>query len=57
MTAQWPAPAGLHTSSPQLPVTEPRLHQLIRHPGPGTDATFEITFADPGAQAYVFTFG
>jgi thiol-disulfide isomerase/thioredoxin len=38
-------------------VTEPRLHQLIRQPGPITDATFEITFADPGAQAYVFTFG
>jgi thiol-disulfide isomerase/thioredoxin len=38
-------------------VTEPRLHQLIRQPGPIADATFEITFADPGAQAYVFTFG
>jgi hypothetical protein len=38
-------------------VTEPRLHQLIRQPGPIDDAIFEITFADPGAQAYVFTFG
>jgi hypothetical protein len=38
-------------------VTEPRLHQLIRQPGPITDATFEIAFADPGAQAYVFTVG
>ncbi|MGD0700811.1 MAG: thioredoxin family protein [Trebonia sp.] len=38
-------------------VTEPRLHQLIRQPGAINDATFEITFADPGAQAYVFTFG
>jgi thiol-disulfide isomerase/thioredoxin len=38
-------------------VTEPRLHQLIRQPGPVTDATFEITFADAGARAYVFTFG
>jgi hypothetical protein len=38
-------------------VTEPRMYQLIRQPGPITDATFEITFADPGAQVYVFTFG
>jgi len=34
-----------------------RLHQLIRQPGPVTDRTFEITFLDPGAQAYAFTFG
>ena len=34
-----------------------RLHQLIRQPGPITDRTFEITFLDPGVQAYVFTFG
>jgi hypothetical protein len=33
------------------------MYQLIRQPGPITDATFEITFSDPGAQAYVFTFG
>ena len=38
-------------------VTEPRLYQLIRQPGPITDHTFEITFLDPGAQAYAFTFG
>jgi hypothetical protein len=38
-------------------VTEPRMYQLIRQPGPITDATFEITFPDPGAQVYVFTFG
>lgn len=31
--------------------------QLIRQPGPITDRTFEITFPDPGAQAYCFTFG
>jgi thiol-disulfide isomerase/thioredoxin len=35
----------------------PRLYQLIRQPGPVTDRTFEITFLDPGARAYVFTFG
>jgi hypothetical protein len=34
-----------------------RLYQLIRQPGPVTDRTFEITFLDPGAQVYAFTFG
>jgi thiol-disulfide isomerase/thioredoxin len=38
-------------------VAEPRLYQLIRQPGPVTERTFEITFPDPGAQAYAFTFG
>jgi thiol-disulfide isomerase/thioredoxin len=38
-------------------VTEPRLYQLIRQPGPVADRTFEISFADPGAQVCVFTFG
>ena len=38
-------------------VTQPRLYQLIRQQGPITDRTFEITFPDPGAQAYAFTFG
>jgi thiol-disulfide isomerase/thioredoxin len=38
-------------------VTEPRLYQLVRQPGPVTEHTFEITFLDPGVQAYAFTFG
>ena len=38
-------------------VTEQRLHQLIRQPGPITERTFEIAFLDPGVQAYAFTFG
>jgi hypothetical protein len=38
-------------------VTEPRLYQLIRQPGPVADRTFEISFTDPGVQACVFTFG
>jgi thiol-disulfide isomerase/thioredoxin len=38
-------------------LTEQRVYQLIRQPGPIADRTFEITFADPGAQAYCFTFG
>src|SRR5262249_6100242 len=38
-------------------VSEQRLHQLIRQRGPVTERTFEITFFDPGAAAYAFTFG
>jgi thiol-disulfide isomerase/thioredoxin len=38
-------------------VTKPRLYQLVRQPGPVGDGTFEITFLDPGVQAYAFTFG
>jgi thiol-disulfide isomerase/thioredoxin len=38
-------------------ITEPRLYQLIRQPAPIDDRTFEIVFLDPGARAYVFTFG
>jgi Thioredoxin like C-terminal domain len=38
-------------------VSEPRLYQLIRQPGRIDDRTLEITFLQPGAEAYVFTFG
>jgi hypothetical protein len=38
-------------------VSEPRLYQLVRQPGPITERTFEVTFLDPGVQAYAFTFG
>jgi thiol-disulfide isomerase/thioredoxin len=38
-------------------VTEPRLYQLIRQPGPVSERTFEATFLDPGVHAYAFTFG
>ncbi len=38
-------------------VVEERLYQLVRQDGRITDRTFEITFLDAGAQAYVFTFG
>jgi thiol-disulfide isomerase/thioredoxin len=38
-------------------VTDPRLYQLLRQPGPVSEHTFEITFLDPGVQAYAFTFG
>ena len=38
-------------------VTDPRLYQLIRQPGPSADRQFEIEFLDAGVEAYVFTFG
>jgi thiol-disulfide isomerase/thioredoxin len=38
-------------------LTDPRLYQLIRQPGPISDRTCEVTFLDPGVQAYAFTFG
>jgi thiol-disulfide isomerase/thioredoxin len=38
-------------------LSEGRLYQLIRHPGPVAQRTFEIEFLDPGAEVYVFTFG
>ncbi|MGP7998948.1 MAG: redoxin domain-containing protein [Streptosporangiaceae bacterium] len=38
-------------------VTGQRLYQLIRQRGPVTERTFEITFLDPGVQAYSVTFG
>jgi thiol-disulfide isomerase/thioredoxin len=38
-------------------VTEPRLYQLVRQRARITERTFELTFLDPGARVYVFTFG
>ena len=38
-------------------VSEQRLYQLIRQPLPIADRLFEITFLDPGVEAYAFTFG
>jgi hypothetical protein len=34
-----------------------RANQLVRQPGPISDRTLEVTFLDPGVQAYAFTFG
>jgi hypothetical protein len=34
-----------------------RLYQLVRQQGPVRERALEITFAAPGARAYVFTFG
>jgi thiol-disulfide isomerase/thioredoxin len=36
---------------------EPRMYQLVRQTGGAAERTFEITFTEPGARAYVFTFG
>jgi hypothetical protein len=38
-------------------LTQPRLYQLIRQPGPITERTFQATFLDPGVRAYAVTFG
>jgi len=38
-------------------LVQPRLYQLVRQPGSIADRTFEITFLEPGVEAYVFTFG
>jgi thiol-disulfide isomerase/thioredoxin len=38
-------------------LTDGRLYQLIREPGPVGERTLEITFAEPGARAHAFTFG
>ncbi len=38
-------------------ITGQRLYQLVRQAQDGPARLFEIEFADPGAQAYVFTFG
>jgi len=34
-----------------------RLYQLVRQKAGALERTFTITFAEPGAEAYAFTFG
>ena len=36
---------------------EGRLYQLVREHGAVRERTLEITFLEPGAEAYAFTFG
>ena len=38
-------------------VSEHRLYQLVRQPGPIDDRLFEIEFFGPGVEAFAFTFG
>ena len=36
---------------------EGRMYQIVRQHGPVRERTVEITFREPGAEAYAFTFG
>jgi thiol-disulfide isomerase/thioredoxin len=38
-------------------VTEPRLHQLLRHRPPVSEHVLDVELRDPGAAAFCFTFG
>jgi hypothetical protein len=38
-------------------LSDQRLYQLIRQPGPIVDRRFDIEFLDAGVEAFVFTFG
>ena len=59
LDGQLPGPAhGIDVDSQGYgAATEQRLYQLIRQPGSVSERTFEITFLDPGVQAYALTFG
>ena len=38
-------------------LVEGRMYQLVREHGTVREQTLEITFQEPGAEAYSFTFG
>lgn len=61
ITIDGKAPGGAHgvdaDANGDGTVTDQRLYQLVRQGGSIEDHTFEITFLDPGVQAYAFTFG
>ena len=38
-------------------LAEPRMYQLVRQRHAVRRRTLQLTFADPGVSAYVFTFG
>ncbi len=38
-------------------VSEPRMYQLLRQPGPITEREFDIEFVAPGVQVFDFSFG
>ena len=50
-------PGAAHGTEVDGTLSEQRLYQLIRQPGPIGDRHFEIEFLDSGAEAYCFTFG
>jgi hypothetical protein len=49
--------AGSTSVIAQGTASDRRLYQLVRQPGAVGEHTFEITFLEPGVEAYVFTFG
>jgi thiol-disulfide isomerase/thioredoxin len=55
------APGGSHGADVDAngngTLRDGRLYQLVRAPGTVGERTLEITFLEPGAEAYVFTFG
>jgi hypothetical protein len=38
-------------------ITEQRMYQLVRQPGPIADRDISIEFLDPGVEVFDFTFG
>jgi thiol-disulfide isomerase/thioredoxin len=58
LDGEWPGEdAGLDVdASGEGVLVEPRMYQLVRQRA-AAPRTFEIEFAEPGARAYVFTFG
>ena len=38
-------------------LSQQRMYQLVRQPGPIADRVFTIEFLDPAADAFAFTFG
>jgi hypothetical protein len=59
LDGQAPGPAhGVHVDADGHGVLDDgRMYQLVRQPGRVHERTLEITFAEPGAEAYAFTFG
>ncbi len=61
VTVDGKAPATSHGADTDADgngtVTDTRLYQLVRQAGDVAERTFEIRFLDPGAKAFVFTFG
>jgi hypothetical protein len=52
-----PRAASTSTITARGWLPDQRLYQLVRQPGMVGEHTFEITFLEPGIEAYVLTFG
>ena len=61
MTAASPAPGAAYRVNADADgnghLEEDRRYQLVRPPGAVEKRTFEITFREAGAEAYLYTFG